>query len=521
MKLKKILSIALCTAMLFGLAGCGDSGEAASSGASAGASTEADASGSPEGDASSSINFDEDPYTLRIFYPVGAEAQPDVEMIQEKINEIALPEINCTVDLEPVSLASIANTYALAASAQEKMDLMILFPGSVVISEFANNNMIKPIGEYVDQWGSDITRVVGERMKAGEYKGQQYTIPQNQNVRASATGFNISKTFVEKYDIDIDSIKTFEDLEALFEMIHENEPGVVCVMPEGAGGNIATNLMAYGDNLGVNGVTLKVEDDGSMKVIPATQAETLLSACQRVREWYEKGYISQDILTDTDGGAAGLRADKCFASASNSLNFVTEDEYCYAVRLRIDDELPLLSTANDQLFMWGVASSCERPDKAIQFLNLCYARGGELANLMRYGVEGVHYTVTESGGIDTSINANWQNYWFLFGDYEETHIQQHEMDLMGLDSVEEYKKVAGAWNVQMSPAYGFTFDSSAVKTQISAVSAVCEEYQVPIMCGTVDPETQIAEWESKMYAAGLQDIIDEIQTQLDEWSAAQ
>lgn len=519
MKLKKILSIVLCTVMLSGLVGCGNSDEAASSGEAGGADagTGADVSEASEG----SINFDEDPYTLKIFYPVAAEAQPDVELIQEKINEITLPEINCTVDLEPVSIASLANTYALNASAQEKMDLMILCPGNVLISEFANNNMIMPIDEYLDEWGSDIVKVVGERMKAGEYKGKQYTVPQNQNVRAMATGFSISKTFVDKYDIDLNSIKTFEDLEALFEMIHEKEPGVICVMPEVAGGDIATNLMAYEDNLGVSGVVLKVEDDGSMKVIPATQSETLLPACKRVREWYEKGYISQDILTNMDGGAVAQRADKCFASASVSVNFVTEDEYCYVVRLRIDDELPLLTTTDDQLFMWGVANSCERPDKAIQFLNLCYARGGELANLMRYGVEGVHYTKTESGGIDTSINEKWQNYWFLFGDYEETYIQQHEMDLMGLDSIEEYKKIADAWEVQTSPAYGFIFDSSSVKTQISAVSAVCEEYQIPIKCGTVDPETQIAEWENKMYAAGLQDIIDEVQAQLDEWAAAQ
>lgn len=46
----------------------------------------------------------------------------------------------------------------------------------------------------------------------------------------------------------------------------------------------------------------------------------------------------------------------------------------------------------------------------------------------------------------------------------------------------------------MSSVYGFTFDTSVVKTQIS-------------------------EWESRMFAVGLQDIVDKLQKQLDEWAA--
>lgn len=36
-------------------------------------------------------------------------------------------------------------------------------------------------------------------------------------------------------------------------------------------------------------------------------------------------------------------------------------------------------------------------------------------------------------------------------------------------------------------------------------------------CGVLDPETALPEMNEKMYAAGLQNIIDEKQAQLDKW----
>ena len=58
--------------------------------------------------AAGSIDFDEAPYELNVCYPVTGEAQPDLALIEERLNEIALAEINATVELEPISLSSMA-----------------------------------------------------------------------------------------------------------------------------------------------------------------------------------------------------------------------------------------------------------------------------------------------------------------------------------------------------------------------------------------------------------------------------
>ncbi|HHV10794.1 MAG TPA: ABC transporter substrate-binding protein [Clostridiales bacterium] len=521
--MKKLISVLLCLAMLMSLVACDNKKTPAPDNAQSGdASQEAgEPTGGEEQSGSeteaSAIDFDEDPYTLNVCYAVLGEAQPDLAMIEEKLNEITLKEINCKVKLEAVSLFSLANIYALKASSQEKMDLMILFPGSSYLAEFANNNMLMPIEDYVDQWGSDIKEVLGDMISAGEYDGHTYAIAQNRNLRKNENGFNISKQYCDKYNIDPNSIKTLEDLEAVFDMMKEKEPNVISVMPETTGGGIAGTLADYYDSLGTRGVALEEQADGKLKVIPITQQKSVIAACAKVREWYEKGYISKDVLTDQDGGAAGLQTGKCLASAANSLQPASGDRWSYAVR--IHDERPLLSTSDDQLILWGVASSCARPDKAIQFLNLCYA-SADIANLMMNGVEDVHYKVLENGAIDNSMNENYQNYWPMFGDFFKQYIRQGDIDLSDATTPEEYTEILLSWKVELSPAYGFNFNPANVKTEVAGVTAVSDEYMLPIFNGTVDPVTEIPKWEEKMMAAGLQTVIDEMQSQMDAWVAA-
>ena len=64
---------------------------------------------------------------------------------------------------------------------------------------------------------------------------------------------------------------------------------------------------------------------------------------------------------------------------------------------------------------------------------------------------------------------------------------------------------------------GFIFDNSSVSVQYTAVSNVKNQYLPGLLCGSVDPETEIDAFNAALYEAGLQDIIDAKQEQLDQW----
>ena len=66
---------------------------------------------------------------------------------------------------------------------------------------------------------------------------------------------------------------------------------------------------------------------------------------------------------------------------------------------------------------------------------------------------------------------------------------------------------------------GFSFDSSALKTQYTAVANVINQYLPGLMCGSVDPETEIPKFVEALEGAGYKDILAAKQEQLDAWSA--
>ena len=75
-------------------------------------------------------------------------------------------------------------------------------------------------------------------------------------------------------------------------------------------------------------------------------------------------------------------------------------------------------------------------------------------------------------------------------------------------------------NAEKSLALGFQFDSSKVADQMTACANVVAQYYMPLMYGEVDIDSSLEEFNKQLYAAGLQDIIDEKQAQLDAWLAS-
>ncbi|NCB36244.1 MAG: DUF3502 domain-containing protein, partial [Clostridia bacterium] len=75
-------------------------------------------------------------------------------------------------------------------------------------------------------------------------------------------------------------------------------------------------------------------------------------------------------------------------------------------------------------------------------------------------------------------------------------------------------------NAKTSVAMGFTFDSSPVKAEYTAVTNVIEQYLPGLICGSADPKTEIPLFLERLADAGLGEIIAQKQAQLDAWLAA-
>ena len=141
----------------------------------------------------------------------------------------------------------------------------------------------------------------------------------------------------------------------------------------------------------------------------------------------------------------------------------------------------------------------------------------QLADLIIYGIEVVHYEITEDGFLDANAGSSQGTYstlnWLYPNQFASTVLVGNTADLW--ERTETFNNEA-----IKSPALGFAFDSTKIATELTSVTNVYEEYQKSLEYGFVDPEVGIPEMLEKMNNAGLQKIIDEKQAQLDAWAAA-
>ena len=72
---------------------------------------------------------------------------------------------------------------------------------------------------------------------------------------------------------------------------------------------------------------------------------------------------------------------------------------------------------------------------------------------------------------------------------------------------------------KVSPALGFAFDSTPVSTEIATIGNVTSQYLPGILCGFLDPETEIPKFLDALEDAGMEKLVEEKQTQYDTWRA--
>lgn len=171
---------------------------------------------------------------------------------------------------------------------------------------------------------------------------------------------------------------------------------------------------------------------------------------------------------------------------------------------------------------WMVNSGCKNPSAACKFMNLLYT-DEYVDNLLVYGEEGVDYKLDENGcavapdgytdlnSVAYTDNMNyyfWGNKWLtypvaggLYGEEKETNKQQN-------------------YDGDHSNYYGFLYDYSDKEAEYTACLNIVEEYKKSLWVGAADVDATLAEMTKRLKAAGMDDLIQGKQEQLDAWMSS-
>lgn len=517
---KKIVAMLMASVMAFTLCACGGSGDGGDTAQSGGGESTAQSGGDS---ASAESSGSGEVTKLIMAFPTWTGAPADTQKVQEAMNDITRDKLGIEIELQITDYGSYNQSMTLALSGGEQVDIL-----STLGFTYANavqQGYLKDLEEndLLSTYGSGIVEVMGqENIDACRVAGVLYGLPNNRDMAQGRGCASIGTEYLEGigYDLSGDSEIlriSLDELNDIYEQIHEKYPDKEVYRPSTGSMSQFSNV----DSLGGNIFGVLLDNGKELKVENLFTSDFYMDYCKRMYDYNQKGYISQDAATDTTAGTELVKAGALMSYTTGGKPGIKAQETNLCGRdmtiiQTMDDYVSSTSVAS---FPWTIPITSANPEAAMRYLNELYTNP-DLANVMAWGIEGEHYQLGDDGladfpeGVDASSSGWNHSMGWLMPNQFITHIWTGNSP----DLWDEMKEFNGSATV--SAASGFTFDSTNVANEMTAVQNVYNEYQASVEYGFVDPETGIAEMNEKMMSAGLQKIIDEKQAQLDAWAAA-
>ena len=446
----------------------------------------------------------------------------DLDTVMAKANEIIEPEIG--MKLEMRYLDGYGEKMKLKMASGEEFDLMftgynnnyqtaVSLGGLYDITDFVKEQNIT---DYMPQFYLDAATV----------NGRIYGLP-NMQVVSNPVCISIDKTVADELSLydemeaiekaacsakNIDDIKAYVALlDNLFAQIKAGRPNLYTINPE-------YDLLSTPLYEGLTG-GLSIRRDGSSDKLEALYDEeiTKLSA-QKNHEWYEKGYIRNDIASkgntltsDEERRQVAITQTTWKPGAEVLLEKTRQDEVVFAML-----QNPYVPRTGALAAMTSVSATSKHPEEAVALMKLV-STNEELFNILAWGIEGKHYTKDETGHVTEIENSGYnkigENAWKLGNQFNAYLVVGQEDGIW-----EETEKMNN--EAVKSPMLGFVPNTDSITTELSNISNVGAEYKARKNFGTMDPAEWYDAYVSDMKAAGVEKVKEELQKQYDEFLAS-
>ncbi len=402
---------------------------------------------------------------------------------------------------------------------KEAIDLFVT-TNSPINNSMITKGQVLPLNNLIRQYAPDIQNSIEpEILSILKVNGDLYSIPSIRDW-AAGNGIIMRKDLLEKHQFHTGDIHTLDDLEEIFQTIKTKENGIYPLVPLHSPSIYTGIKSGTFDSLG-NRLGVLPDFIHSLKVVNLFETMQYEEDIRRIHRWYNAGYIPRDAAISTDNGRELIKTGKGFAYFSTIKPGVEEQESRLTGMPMIVVPLtePVMTSYNIMVFGMSLAAHSKHPDKAMEFLNLLYS-DASLLNLLNYGIEGKHYIKVTEQSIAYPAGKNIHNVGYWFSNYEVGN--QFLSYIWKSDKPDIWEKTA-LYNqeAKKSKAFGFSFNADPVRTEMSALQAVLNQYLNGLETGTLDPDETLPEFRAALRAAGIARVIEEKQKQLDIWSDQQ
>lgn len=526
MKSKKLLSLLLATSMAVTVfAGCGGSGS--SNGGNTGTPS-SDASGetnaaSASGESSTGTDtgslpaLDTSEQVEVVMYCLGTEPAGQ-QQIWDKLNEILLEKLNCTLKVNYISFADYPNKYPLLFSSGEEFD--IAYAASWLnYPSLAKKGAFMELDELWPTYAPNNYALATETAKKqAQLDGVTYCVP-SLNRTYSAYGPIYRKDLVEPYGFDKE-IENFEDMEEYMDIIKENYPEMQPLSIYSMGSEVDDAFMYFNGMYPIKGSQNDFfwidPSEENLKIMTYYEYEKTPEFLEMMTRWNEKGFFPKSALSDTDSskfknGVASMLVHNNDSYVGSAIEH-PEWNVTYA---NFAKDISNLSFTQDAMV---ISNTSKNPERALAVWDLL-TTDQEVFNLFYYGIEGVSYEVNDKNQVKMLDPDN-------FGTSSMWAVRNSDFVLDSVGTPDSYEALKETWDSQIKEGEGaqkyrsFVPDTSAVETQYSACLNAHQQYWWPLELGYTEAESGLEEYKKMMEAAGIEEVRAELQAQLDAYVAS-
>jgi len=505
---KKLISVCLCTAMALSmLAGCGSSK----------VKTEGEAAGETAGETANVSTENKTEKTSDM--PVVNFVMPsfsdfsDAPAVEKELNTVLGEKYGIQTKLTYISIGAWVQQSNLLLTGDEA-DVVAVFISP--LSNYVTNGQLLPLDDYFNNSSDELKSIFLEgQMNSTQVDGTLYSLSNFKDF-AGSVKFIMDEKIVNDLGIDVDGIKSLEDIEPILAQVKEAYPEIYGLVPQHDSQMLSSKWTWDYLGVGFASAFVSTADYGqSTKVECTYELDDFVSFTNTMHDWYEKGYVMADALSNTEAGDALILGGKAFGSFANGSVAKLKAGLVGATIIE-----PWSASSAYTGVSYGINANSKNPDAAWKLIEAIYT-DTDVATLLIDGIEGTHYVNNEDGTINfpEGIDASTTKYGgatqaWLYPNATLTH------PIITLGEADYFDKLMAFNNgAKNSKEVGFMFNTSKCADAFSACLNVHQKYFNALLCGVVDPNEVIPEAIQEMKAAGLEDVIAEEQAQLDTFLA--
>lgn len=511
----KAAAAALAAAMV--LAGCSSAPSSSSGGSN---SSSGNSSGETQGvDTSEKVDL--------VFYLL-YEAPTDTAPLEEA-SKLLEEKCNASVEFKYTGLEGQA--YQLLFTSGEEFDLV--YVGTDNYSKLAKDGALVDLKDMLETYAPQTMERTPEDMwKSATINGGIYAVP-CRFTEYIPTSIVYRGDLLEKYGMD--EIDSLEDLEEYFDNVLANEDIIPFTPYPGWQGYYMQDMfLGLTDGwlpmemVGMGGIQVACESKDNPKEIfyPAFTDE-FVDFAKRMKEWNDKGYWQKDILSLEADPATEFMAGKTAAYFNHTQGYI--GTYSDLIREQPDSDPRIYTFAegNQKIYKnstmansTAISITSKKPERALYALDFMM-NDKEINQLLLYGVEDVNYALDENGKLTKPDNYDEAAHGYSFANWNlrvDENLIPAATDFPGGTAIyEEYGEFSF-----IHPYDAFVFDNTNVSNQITACTQVNSQLGQQILFGKVDdPEAAVEEYRQQLKTAGIDQILEEVKAQVEDYTPIQ